>query len=282
MKRFDRTAIEILRRTSRTFFVPVIQLPSDLRSAVGSAYLCMRGIDEIEDHPDLSKEEIAGLLEKASSILLAATEESHLSALSDTFSPFGKRLPEVTRALGKHALLAPEGVARAVWKSTAEMAHRMAFWARTEWQVTTEQDLDDYTYDVAGRVGELLTELWHWYDGTRASRELSIGYGRGLQTVNIIRNRQEDAERGVSFYPDGWSAGDMHDYARRQLSMGDEYLRALHAGPALDFCKVPLELAYATLDTILAGKSKLTRATVLELIEKCTGVKQMDEVRVGD
>ena len=282
MKFFDASATELLRQTSRTFFVPIIRLPSDLRCAVGSAYLCMRGIDEIEDHHDLPMPDIIDLLERVSTVLHGATDERHLAALSDIFAPFGDRLPEVTRAIGRHAMLAPEGVARAVWKSTAEMAHRMAHWARVEWKVTTEEDLHDYTFDVAGRVGVLLTDLWRWYDGTSASHELSSGYGRGLQAVNIIRNRDEDAERGVSFYPDGWTPSDMHEYARQQLAMGDEYLRALQGGPALNFCRVPLELAYATLDTILAGKEKLSRGKVLELIERCTGVKQVDEVRVGD
>jgi len=33
---------------------------------------------------------------------------------------------------------------------------------------------------------------------------LAIGYGRGLQSVNILRNGDEDKERGVTFYPPGW------------------------------------------------------------------------------
>ena len=60
--------------------------------------------------------------------------------------------------------------------------------------------MDDYTYYVAGLVGVMLSDIWKWYDGTETDRELAIAFGRGLQTVNILRNREEDAERGVSFF----------------------------------------------------------------------------------
>jgi farnesyl-diphosphate farnesyltransferase len=43
-----------LEETSRTFYLPVVRLPAGLREAVASGYLCMRALDEIEDHPDLS------------------------------------------------------------------------------------------------------------------------------------------------------------------------------------------------------------------------------------
>ena len=41
--------VELLRRTSRTFLLPILQAPPVLRDTVGPAYLCMRAIDEIED-----------------------------------------------------------------------------------------------------------------------------------------------------------------------------------------------------------------------------------------
>ena len=46
-------AIEMLKETSRTFFIPISLLTPGLKEAVSSAYLCMRAIDEIEDHTEL-------------------------------------------------------------------------------------------------------------------------------------------------------------------------------------------------------------------------------------
>ena len=48
-----KKAMDFLLSTSRTFFIPISHLPVGLQEAIGSAYLCMRAIDEIEDDPQL-------------------------------------------------------------------------------------------------------------------------------------------------------------------------------------------------------------------------------------
>src|SRR5215471_3254569 len=47
--------MDALKTTSRTFFIPIRRLPAGLQEAVASAYLCMRAIDEIEDHAQLER-----------------------------------------------------------------------------------------------------------------------------------------------------------------------------------------------------------------------------------
>ena len=49
-------AMDMLKKTSRTFYIPITFLESTLKKAVASAYLCMRAIDEIEDHETLGAE----------------------------------------------------------------------------------------------------------------------------------------------------------------------------------------------------------------------------------
>ncbi len=44
-------------------------------------------------------------------------------------------------------------------------------------------------------------------------------------TVNILRNREEDAERGVNFYPDGWGFDEMLAHTERNLALADAYIR---------------------------------------------------------
>src|SRR5699024_5221791 len=97
------------------------------------------------------------------------------------------KLPEVTLRLADWIEFCPEGIVTKVQKATGTMAIGMANWAEKNWNVQTEEDLDDYTYYVAGLVGVMLSDIWEWYDGTQADRELAIGYGRGLQAVNILR-----------------------------------------------------------------------------------------------
>src|SRR5699024_12715300 len=66
------------------------------------------------------------------------------------------------------------------------------------------------------------SQIWEWYDGTETDRDLAIGFGRGLQAVNILRNQEEDMEeRGVSFMPEGWTRADLFVYARENLAKGD-------------------------------------------------------------
>lgn len=263
-----KNALEILQATSRTFYIPISRLPSGLQEAVASAYLCMRAIDEIEDHPTLDNFTKAKLLRQISLNLQAATQNSTIDDFLVGLS--SHQLEEVSLRLGEWALLAPENIAPRIWDATAAMADRMAYWAEINWTIDTQSDLERYTFSVAGAVGLMLSDLWAWYDGTQTNRTYAIGFGRGLQAVNILRNHAEDKARGVDFFPDGWKAQDMLVYARNNLKLADSYTKALPRGPALDFCQIPLTLAHATLDVLTLGKEKLSRSDVLALLAKVT------------
>ena len=54
--------MQMLKETSRTFYIPIKLLNLTLRKTVGSAYLCMRAIDEIEDHQILAEDKKIYLL----------------------------------------------------------------------------------------------------------------------------------------------------------------------------------------------------------------------------
>ena len=266
-------ALDILQRTSRTFCIPISRLPSDLLEAVASAYLCMRAIDEIEDHSELDRWTKAKLL-RTISLNLQSAASNHAEVFSTALNPQVEsdgsqyKLAEVTLRIGEWALLAPESIAPRIWDATAAMADRMAHWAEVNWTIRTQSDLDRYTFSVAGAVGLLLSDLWAWYDGTPTNRAQAVGFGRGLQAVNILRNYHEDGDRGVNFLPDGWNIEDLYSYARNNLKLADAYTQALPPGPALDFCQIPLALAYGTLDVLALGKQKLSRSDVLALVEQ--------------
>jgi farnesyl-diphosphate farnesyltransferase len=153
------------------------------------------------------------------------------------------------------------------------MADRMAHWAEHNWHIETESELNQYTFSVAGSVGLLLSDLWAWYDGTQTDRSLAIGFGRGLQAVNILRNQSDDLTRGANFFPAGWDRQLMNAYAKRNLSLADAYSHQLSPGPILDFCKIPLTLAHGTLQAMALGDLKLSRARVMQLIEQVMGSK---------
>lgn len=270
---FRSDALEILKQTSRTFYIPISRLPDQLQSAVASAYLCMRAIDEVEDSDLLDVKTKAQLLRAMSLNLQSQSYDLGKDSFSNYFQPYQDVLPEVTLRIYDWSLLADDTIAPRIWDATAAMADRMAYWAENNWQISTKEDLDRYTFSVAGAVGLLLSDLWSWYDGTVTNRSEAIGFGRGLQAVNIIRNRKEDLSRGADFFPDGWSFQEMHQYARYQLNLGKLYTDTLPNSPALDFCRIPLALAFGTLEAIALGKEKLTRTDVLSLVENLLKVR---------
>ncbi|TVQ44609.1 MAG: phytoene/squalene synthase family protein [Gloeocapsa sp. DLM2.Bin57] len=263
-------ALEILKETSRTFYIPISRLPSELLEAVASAYLCMRAIDEIEDHPTLNNLTKAKLLRRLSLNLQASSEHYHLENFTAGLTTDEDNLPEVSLRLGEWCLLAPQTIAPRIWDATAAMADRMAYWSERNWYIETEGDLDSYTFSVAGAVGLLLCDLWAWYNNTQTNRMYAVGFGRGLQSVNILRNHREDKARGVHFFPHNWDIKQMEAYARRNLYLADCYTKSLPPGPVLDFCQIPLALAHGTLEVMALGQEKLTRSDVLALVEKAS------------
>lgn len=263
-----KDALKILKQTSRTFYIPISRLPQGLQEAVTSAYLCMRAIDEIEDHPDLDRQTKVQILRKISLALQSGNENITIEEMADTVKNYQHLMPEVSYRFGEWALLPPSSIAPRIWDATAAMADRMAYWAENNWKIKTKSHLDQYTFSVAGAVGLLLSDLWGWYDNTPSNRTQAIGFGRGLQAVNILRNHQEDKIRGVSFFPEGWQLEDMQQYARYNLSLADAYTKSLPKGPALQFCQIPLTLAHATLEVLILGKPKLTRTDVMALVSQ--------------
>lgn len=262
-----KNALEILEETSRTFYIPISRLPSGLQEAVTSAYLCMRAIDEIEDHATLDNSTKAKLLRAIALKLQAAVDSSSMDGFSLGSLLHQELLPEVTIRIGEWAMLAPQDIMPRIWDATAAMADRMAYWADNNWSIQTESDLDRYTFSVAGAVGLLLSDLWAWYDGTQTNRIQAVGFGRGLQAVNILRNRAEDLVRGVDLFPEGWTPQALQAYASRNLVLADAYTKALPVGPALNFCQIPLLLAHGTLNALSDGREKLSRSEVLAIIE---------------
>ncbi|MCZ2259649.1 phytoene/squalene synthase family protein [Sporosarcina sp. G11-34] len=262
--KLQKEAMHVLKLTSRTFYIPIKMLNPTLRKTVGSAYLCMRAIDEIEDHEGLESEVKQHLLLSTSELLQNEFDnEAYLRMLK----PYEEILPEVTLRLGDWLSVCPEDIIDKIKESTSIMAAGMARWVERDWIVKTKEDLDEYTFYVAGLVGIMLSDIWERYDGTKTNRDLAIGYGRGLQAVNILRNQDEDADRGVQFMPDGWTHDDMFEYATTNLNKADEYIESINTKNILLFCKIPLALAKRTLNTLKSGHEKMTREEVESTVQ---------------
>lgn len=173
----------MLKETSRTFFIPIVKICSGVQEAVASAYLCLRAIDEIEDHPTIPNNVKASMLREVSLICTTYSTESTTQSLTPIFENDKEHrdlLPEVSLRIGEWIMYCPASIRGRIVDATSGMADRMATWAERNWQCESERDLDAYTFAVAGAVGLLLSDIWAWWDGTKTDRNLSIGFGRGL------------------------------------------------------------------------------------------------------
>jgi farnesyl-diphosphate farnesyltransferase len=266
----DSDVMRVLKETSRTFYIPVSRLPDKLQETVAAAYLCMRAIDEIEDHGQMGNADKALLLRNVGLIMQSQTTVNNrvLFELQAAFKPFENILPEVTLRVGEWACIAPSIISPRIWDATAAMADRMAQWVERNWEVRTESDLDAYTYSVAGAVGLLLCDIWAWFDGSQIDRNAAIYFGRGLQAVNILRNRNEDLQRRVDYYPKGWTREQMFAYARRNLALARDGVQAMPRDAFKYLVEIPLLLAEATLDVLERGQAKLTRLQVLKIVKQ--------------
>ena len=260
-------AKEVLKKTSRTFYPSIISLPHGIREAVMSSYLSLRAIDEIEDHGQLTSTTKIRLLRTVGD-KLQQLPDPRRSLYAEALS-IHRELPEVTLRLDEWLALAPKEVANNVRLATAVMSERMAYWVGKKWHMGSKADIDHYTFCVAGAVGLLLSDLWVWYDNTPSSKLHAVNYGRGLQAVNILRNRSEDLYRGVDFFPSGWNERHFFQYARISLLKGDNYVNGFPSGgSAHRFCSGPQALAHATLDALERGDEKLSRSEVLKILDQ--------------
>lgn len=265
MKKFPKDAMRMLKETSRTFYIPITFLQKELKSAVASAYLIFRAIDEIEDDEQLSNDVKHDILMQVSELFKKPFDnDAYIQILGE----HKNQLPEVSIRLEEWLQACPQEAMPIVMDAAREMAYGMAEWSKKNWDIQTREDLDDYTYYVAGLVGVMLSDLWALYGDEKTDRELAIGYGRGLQAVNILRNEEEDLdERGVSFVPEGWSRQDLFDYANENLAKADEYMTSLTKKSILLFCRLPLALAHKTLKAMEEGREKMTRTEVEETVK---------------
>ncbi|WP_162999522.1 squalene/phytoene synthase family protein [Burkholderia sp. Nafp2/4-1b] len=243
-------AHEVVRQCSKTWCGSILDLPVGLNEAISCAYLCVRGIDEIEDHSQIGGPDKIDLLRQIGGMLQT---EISVGDFHDVFSSYAAIFRPVTLRMGEWAMLPPPEIRPRVLDAISTMAERMATWVDRNWLIRTEQDLNHYAFSVAGSLGLLLSDLWCWYDHTDTNRTHAISFGRALQAVDILVDRTDDAKRGVDFWPIGWNTIDMLCYIDRELELAAAYFNALPVGPARLFCEQPLRDAFEAVDRFRHG-----------------------------
>jgi len=210
----------LLKEVSRSFYLTMRVLPRAIRPQISLAYLLARTTDTIADTEIISVEHRLESLEKlrarilgssmrlsfgelaqnqnlpAEKILLERCEDS-LALLSQFSNEDQLRLRELLNTITSGQELDLKRFAGANEKRILALQ--------------TEAELDDYTYRVAGCVGEFWTEMCmaHLFRFPELQdlmwnarfKELGVRFGKGLQLVNILRDLPSDLLKGRCYLP---------------------------------------------------------------------------------
>jgi farnesyl-diphosphate farnesyltransferase len=119
----------------------------------------------------------------------------------------------------------------------------------------TPGELEEYTYLVAGSVGEFWTRLCFKHVPNYSSRPLeemlplARRFGQALQFINILRDRRSDADAGRIYIPDERFYVEMQ-HVSELLQSSAEYTAAIQPRALRAACALPLDLANQTLALI--------------------------------
>jgi farnesyl-diphosphate farnesyltransferase len=209
----------LLRAVSRSFYLSLRILPAALRDPLSLGYLLARATDTIADTAEPPVE----LRINALRVLAAAIQEKDageaVKRLPETFAPLQtdsaermliEKLPVLLEWLGE---LTPSDRAEVqavlVKINRGQMLDLQRFGGGGEIRaLATAAELDEYTYLVAGCVGEFWTQLCFAHlqkfaDRPEAEmREFGVRYGQGLQLINIFRDAGNDLRQGRCYFPE--------------------------------------------------------------------------------
>lgn len=212
----------ILRQVSRSFYLTLTVLPHSIRDQLGLAYLFARAADTIADTDVIERaRRLALLLEfraqfrdpdrvdrgaiRAIQAALAphqgdSWERRLMDSLEACFRIYGE-LPAPDRAhlcrlMGTLTKGMEMDLIRFPGQSAADLE-----------ALSSLEELDLYTYYVAGCVGEYWTEVVCTHRPALAAwnrtemAKLGVRFGKGLQLTNVLKDVARDLQRGRCYFP---------------------------------------------------------------------------------
>ena len=259
-------ADDLLGRVSRSFYLTLRVLPRAIRPQLSLAYLLARATDTVADTEaiavDKRRQVLSGFRLSIQAVCsrqkpsvpdlsaflrtdggAASAKDDAERTLLENFEALLDSLSEFSEADRMEICALLETITRGqeadIRRFGAASGHTIA--------LDTNDELDIYTYEVAGCVGEFWTRLCLAHVFPRASLDEkrlmadAICFGKGLQLVNILRDLPEDLRQGRCYIPKqplfqyGLTPGDLlnpdamprfrplyNDY----LELAGEYLRA--------------------------------------------------------
>ena len=210
----------LLREVSRSFYLTLRVLPPAVRRPIGLAYLLARATDTVADAASLPVAErrrvLVALRERILDSRMPTPDlrafHAEVPGITSGEGRLMARLPEALEALDRSQVWEKEPI-RTVLEtiSGGQILDLDRFGDASQGQgVVALPDaaaLDDYTYRVAGCVGEFWTRICRHrlFPGALIDDEAfladGIRFGKGLQLINILRVLPRDLQAGRCYLP---------------------------------------------------------------------------------
>ncbi len=217
----------LLKQVSRSFNLTLRALPAGVRPQIGLAYLLARTSDTIADtHLVPVERRLSALREMRAAIVNVGTGRTALPPDLGTLAkvqagPAGRGTSgeRVLLERAGEALEALRNLSRDDRQLVCEVLHTITLGQETDLArfgsapgdriraLDTDEDLELYTYSVAGCVGEFWTRMCraHLFPHERLDDNAllrdGVRFGKGLQLVNILRDLPGDLRRGRCYIP---------------------------------------------------------------------------------
>lgn len=207
----------LLQATSRSFYLTLRVLPGAIRPQIGLAYLLARTTDTIADT------ELLPVAQRLSALQTLRERILGQSSAPLNFGQFAQRqgspaeqrlLENVEAGLAALKALSPDDLGRVrdvlATITSGQQLDLRRFESASAGKIIaleTAAELDDYTWRVAGCVGEFWTKMCraHLFPGARLDDQRLIAdgirFGKGLQLVNILRDLPADLKAGRCYLP---------------------------------------------------------------------------------
>ena len=208
---------DLLEAVSRSFYLTLRVLPGPVRPQIGLAYLLARTTDTIADTRLLPSAQRLDALERLRDrIGTGSGPRLDFGGLARLQGSAAERalLERVEEALTVLAAFEPadqQRIREVLSVITSGQELDLARFGEADEKrivaLANEAELDDYTYRVAGCVGEFWTGMCrvHLFPEAEVDegflRANGVRFGKGLQLVNVLRDLALDLQQGRCYLP---------------------------------------------------------------------------------
>ncbi len=212
---------DLLSKVSRSFYLTLAVLPASVRTQVGLAYLFARAADTITDTDLIEQSERIIHLKNFQKLFTLDTidweivQSIQVALISHQALPAERilleRLEDCFQVYLECDLSDRIRINDLMTTLTKGMEMDLELFqgstAKNIISLETQEDLNRYTYYVAGCVGEYWTNLMcahlsslNKWDVEKMSN-IGISFGKGLQLTNIVKDVAKDLNRGRCYIP---------------------------------------------------------------------------------